>query len=76
MKPNLTSNIFLNKLSKKNNIIYNENRIIQNTLFFNFIYFTFLLLILLFLIYLYFDKQIKMKLKLKKKIDKKNKINK
>jgi len=61
MKPNLTSNIFLNKLKKKNNLIYSENCVIHNTFFFNFMFFTLLLLFLLFLIYLYHDKQMRLK---------------
>lgn len=72
MKPNLTSNLFLTKLVKKNNLIYQENKVIHNTLFFNFIYFTFLLLILLFLLYLYLDKQTRMKIKKKLHMKSKN----
>lgn len=74
MKPNLTSDIFLNNIIKKNNQVLTNKKIILNTLFFNFIYFTFLLLILLFLIYLYNDKKIRKKIetqmKKKKKIKK------
>ena len=50
MKPNLTSNLLINKIMKTNTKVSIQKRIISNTYFFNFIYFTFLLLILLFLI--------------------------
>jgi len=57
MKPNLTSNIFLTNILKKNTNVSNQKKIILNTFFFNFVYFTLLLLILLFLLYLYIDKK-------------------
>lgn len=57
MKPNLTSNVFLTNILKKNTHVSTQKKIILNTFFFNFIYFTFLLLILLFLLYLYIDKK-------------------
>lgn len=74
MKPNLTSDIFLHNIIKKNNQVLTNKKIILNTLFFNFIYFTFLLLILLFLIYLYNDKKIRKKIEAQMKKKKNKKI--
>ena len=71
MKPNLTSDIFLKNILKKNIHFSSQKKIILNTFFFNFIYFTFLLLILLFLLYLYIDKKKRNKINELKKKNKK-----